>query len=188
MKKITLIILAVSLLFVCTGLHLNGIFSELFSDTDVGIIGGADRPTINRYFQKMLSHPHGLLIHFGAAGIFISFLTLIFSRTVKKNCTFPTSGTALGLSACASLGAYSLVIFASCFFLTNPSRHPIRFPASVCIGWLALVGFILLMALYFRLRAVKPSRIGVFYDATFSLLCIPAFFCSYNILFNLLSV
>ena len=187
MKKIAWIILTVSLLSVFAGLYINGIFSILFPDADLGIIGGADRPTVNRYWREMLNRPHGLLIHLGAVGAVTSCLALIFSRTVKKNCSLPTSGTALGLSACASLGAYSLLIFASCFFLTKTSKHPIAFPASVCVGWLALIGFILLMALYCRLRAVKPSRIGVFYDVTFSLLCMPACFWSCNIIYNLLS-
>ncbi len=188
MKKIVLIFLAVSLLSVFAGLYLNGIFSMLLPDADIGIIGGADRPTANRYLRKMLNEPHGLFILFGAVGVCTGFLTLIFSRAVQKNCTPPTSAAALGLSACASLGAYSLVLFVSCFFLTTPSKHPILFPASACIGWLALIGFILFMALYFKLRAVKPSRIGVFCDVTFSLLCMPAFFWSYNILYNLFSI
>ena len=188
MKKIVLILLAVSLLSVFAGLYLNGILSVLLPDADVGIIGGADRPTANRYLREMLNRPHGLLILFGTACACISFLTLIFWRAVKKNCTLPTSGIALCLSACASLGAFSLLLFASCFFLTHPSKHPIALPAGVCVGLLALIGFILLMALYFRLRAVKPSRIGVFYDVTFSLLCMPAFFLSYQILYNLVSL
>ena len=187
MKKIVLILLAVSLLSVFAGLYLNGILSMLLPDADVGIIGGADRPTANRYLREMLNRPHGLLILFGAACACISFLTLIFWRAVKKNCTLPTSGIALCLSACASLGAYSLVLFTSCFFLTAPSKHPILFPVSACIGWLALIGFVLLMALYCRLRAKKPSRLGVFCDVTFSLLCMPAFFWSYNIIYGLLS-
>ncbi|MBQ2988109.1 MAG: hypothetical protein IJD59_03300 [Clostridia bacterium] len=188
MKKIAWIILTVSLLSVFAGLYINGIFSVLLPDAGLGIIGGADRPTVNWYWRQMLNRPHGLLVHLGAVGAVISCLTLIFSRTVKKNCALPTSGTALGLSACASLGAFSLLLFASCFFLTHPSKHPIALPAGVCVGLLALIGFILLMALYFRLRAVKPSRIGVFYDVTFSLLCMPAFFRSYQILYNLVSL
>ena len=185
MKKIAWIILFVSLLSVFAGLYINGIFALILPDADVGIIGGADRPTANWYWRNLLNRLHGLLVYFGAVGAVISCLTLIFSRTVKKNCTLPTSGTALGLSACASLGAYSLLLFASCFFLTNPSKHPIAFPTSICAGMLALIGFILLMALYFRLRAVKPSRIGVVYDVTFSLLCMPAFFLSYHVLYDL---
>ena len=187
MKKSAFMILIISVLLLFAGLHLNGILSALLPDADVGIIGGADRPTVNLYRQKMLNQPHGLLILFGAVGALVSFLTLIFSRTVKKHCGFSTTATALGLAASASLGAYSLLIFASCFFLTTPSKHPINFPASACTSMLALIGFILLMALYFRLRAKKPSRPGVFCDVTFSLLCMPAFFGACNIIYNLLS-
>jgi hypothetical protein len=187
MKKTFVIVFIISALLLFAGLHLNGILSTLLPNADVDIIGGADRPTVNWYRHKMLNQPHGLLILFGAVGALVSFLTLIFSRTVKKNCALPTSGIALGLSAFASLGAYSLLTFASCFFLTDPSKHPIRFPASACTGALALSGFILLMALYFRLRAKKPSRMGVFFDVTFSLLCMPVCFWSCNIIYNLLS-
>jgi hypothetical protein len=184
MKKYAVIVFILSAFLLLAGLHLNG---TLLPESDVGIIGGADRPTVNWYRQKMLSQPHGLLILFGAVGTLVSFLMLIFSRTVNNHCVFSTTATALGLSASASLGAYSLLIFASCFFLTTPSKHPIRFPTSACTGTLALIGFILLMALYFRLRGKTPSRPGVFCDMTFSLLCMPAFFWSYHIIDHLLS-
>ncbi len=187
MKKYAVTVFILSAILLLAGLHFNGILSTLLPETDVGIIGGADHPTVNWYRRKMLNQPHGLLILFGTVGALISFLMLIFSRTVKKHCIFSTSATALGLSASVSLGAYSLVIFSSCFFLTTPSKHPIAFPASVCVGLLALIGFILLMALYFRLRRKTPSRPGVFCDITFSLLCMPAFFWSFNIINSLLS-
>ncbi len=187
MKKTAVIVFIISVLLLFAGLHLNGILSTLLPETDVGIIGGADRPTANWYLRKMLNQPHGLLVLFGAVGALVSFLTLVFSRTVKKHCVFSTTATALGLSASASLGAYSLFSFASCFFLTTPSKHPILLTASVCVGLLALVGFILLMALYFRLRAKTPSLPGVFCDVTFSLLCMPACFWLCNIIYNLLS-
>ncbi|MBR5188324.1 MAG: hypothetical protein IKW18_07625 [Clostridia bacterium] len=187
MKKYALIIFIISLLMLFSGVYFTGILSALLPSTDIGIIGGADRPTVNFLLKKILNDG-GLLVLFGLPTAFCSLFALIFSRPIKKHCCFSTSATALGLSACASLGAYSLLIFTSCFIMTKPSKHPIAFPASVGCGMIALIGFILLMALYCKLRGKKPSALGVFFDVAFSLMYMPTFFWSYNILYNLLSI
>lgn len=184
MKKYALIIFIISLLLLVAGLHFTGILSAILPSKDIGIIGGADRPTANFLIGKILSNT---LILFGLATAVCSLFSLILSRPIKNHCCFPTSATALGLSACASLGAYSLLIFASCFFLTTPSKHPIAFPASVACGMIALIGFALLMALYCKLRQKKPSVPGVFFDVAFALMYMPAFFRSYNYIYSLLS-
>ena len=184
MKKYALIIFIISLLMLFSGVHFTGILSALLPSTDIGIIGGADRPTVNFLLRKILNDG-GLLILFGLPTAFCSLFALIFSRSIKKHCCFPTSATALGLSACASLGAYSLLIFTTCFIMTSPSKHPIKLPASVGCGMIALIGFILLMALYCKLRGKKPSARGVFFDVAFSLIYMPAFFWSYNTLYSL---
>ena len=187
MKKYALIIFIISLLLLVAGLHFTGTLSVILPFDDIGIIGGADRPTANFLINKILSNAYGLLIFFGLATAVCSLFSLILSRPIKNHCCFPTSATALGLSACASLGAYSLLIFASCFFLTDPSKHPIAFPASVVCGMIALIGFVLLMALYCKLRGKKPSVPGIFFDVVFSLMYMPAFFWSYNYIYSLLS-
>ena len=187
MKKYALVIFMISLLLLFSGLHFAGIFSALLPSNDIGIIGGADRPTANFLIGKILNDG-GLLVLFGLSTAFCSLFALILSRPVKKSCSFSTAATALGLSACTSFGAYSLVVFASCFFLSKPSKHPILFPTSISCGMIALIGFILLMALYCKLRDKKPSALGVFFDAAFSLMYMPAFFWSYNSLYGLLSI
>ena len=186
MKKYALIIFIISLLMLFSGVYFTGILSALLPSTDIGIIGGADRPTVNFLLRKILNDG-GLLVLFGLPTAFCSLFALIFSRPIKKYCCFPTSATALVLSVFASLGAYSLLIFAFCFIMTNPSKHPIAFPASVGCGMIALIGFILLMALYCKLREKKPSALGVFFDIAFSLMYMPAFFWLCNILYTLLS-
>ena len=185
MKKYALIIFVISMLLLFSGVHFAGILSAILPSDEIGIIGGADRPTANFLIGKLLNDG-GLLVLFGLPTAFCSLFALILSRPIKKSCHLPTSATALGLSACTSFGAYSLLIFASCFFLTDPSKHPIAFPASVACGMIALIGFILLMALYCKLRGKKPSVLGVFFDAGFALMYMPAFFWSYNSLYRLL--
>ena len=182
MKKYALIVFIISLLLLFSGLHFSGILSAMLPETDIGIIGGSDLPTANFLIGKILSNAYGLLILFGLPTAVCSLFSLIFSRTVKKCCCFSTTATALGLSACASLGAYSLFTFASCFFLNTPSKHPIAFPASIGCGMIALIGLILLMVLYRKLRGKKKSALGVFFDVAFSLMYMPAFFLLYNIL------
>lgn len=188
MKKSALVILFISLLFIFAGLHFTGLLSAFLPDGDtVGIVGGADRPTANFYIREMMNNAYALLILFGMPTAFCSLFTLIFSRTVKKNCAIPTTSTALALSAVVALGIDSLLIFATCFIMGNPSENPIALSASVCVGIAALIGFILLMALYCKLRSKKPSIFGVFLDAAFFLLYMPAFFLTGNIISNALS-
>jgi hypothetical protein len=187
MKKASLIILSISLLFILAGLHFTGLLSACLPDTDIGMIGGADRPTVNFYIREMMSSAYGFLILFGIPTALCSLFTLILPRTVKKICSLPTSVTALSLSACASLGANSLLIFAPCFIMTSLSKHPIALPASVCIGMTALIGFVLLMALYCKQRGKKPSAPGTCLDIMLSLVYMPACFWSCNIIYNLLS-
>ena len=184
MKKYALIIFVISLLVLFSGVHFSGILSALLPSDEIGIIGGADRSTANFLISKILSNT---LILFGLATAVCSLFSLILSRPIKNHCCFPTSATALGLSACASLGACALLIFASCFIMTDPSKHPIALPASVACGMIALIGFVLLMALYCKLRQKKPSVPGVFLDVTFALMYMPAFFRSYDYIYSLLS-
>lgn len=180
-KKISLLILIVSAVLFFAGLYSLEPLSSFDAEANLGIIGGADRPTINFYISKILNDPHALLILFSIPCILFSSLALIFSRAAKKHCSPSSSLTALGLSACASLGAYALLIFTSCFFLTNPSKHPLDFPLSICTGMIALLCFILLMGLYCKQRGKKPSILGICFDIAFSLAYTPAFFISYHI-------
>ncbi len=188
MKKSALVILFISLLLIFAGLHFTGLLSAFLPDGDtVGIVGGADRPTANLRIREILNSAYSLLILFGLPTAFCSLFVLIFSRTIKKNCVISTTLTALALSACTALGVYSLLIFASCFIMTSPSNHPIALPSSVCVGMMALIGFILLMVLYYKRRNKKPSIPGVFLDAAFSIMYMPAFFLSYILISNFLS-
>ncbi len=187
MKKSALLFLILSLLLIFAGLHFTGLLSAFLSDTDVGIIGGADRPTANFYINKILNTPSGLLLLFGLPCAFCSLFALIFPRSIEKNCSVPTTATALGLSVCASLGASSLLIFAMCFMMGNPSENPIAFSASICVSMAALIGFILLIALYCKLRGKKPSISGIFIDMAFSIIYTPAFFLTCMTISNFLS-
>ena len=187
MKKYALIVFSISLLLLFSGLHFTGILSAMLPETDIGIIGGSDLPTANFLIGKILSNAYGLLVLFGLPTAVCSLFSLIFSRTVKKCCCFSTTATALGLSACASLGAYSLFTFASYFFLTTPSKHPIAFPASIGCGMIALIGLILLIALYCKLRGKKASVPGVFLEAALAFIYTPTFFLAGVMISNSLS-
>jgi hypothetical protein len=151
--------------------------SAFLPDGDtVGIVGGADRPTVNLRIRVIFNSAYSLLILFGLPTAFCSLFVLIFSRTIKKNCVISTTLTALALSACTALGVYSLLIFASCFIMTSPSNHPIALPSSICVGMMALIGFILLIVLYYKRRNKKPSIPGAFLDAAFPLCICRHFF------------
>jgi Na+-transporting methylmalonyl-CoA/oxaloacetate decarboxylase beta subunit len=77
MKKYALIIFIISLLLLVAGLHFTGTLSVILPSDDIGIIGGADRPTANFLINKILSNAYGLLIFFGLATAVCSLFSLI---------------------------------------------------------------------------------------------------------------
>ena len=99
-----------------------------------------------------------------------SLFCLIFSRTVTRVCRFSTTLISLGLSAVGAIGFYAGIIFLSCFFLTSPERHPVRYPASGVALVLAFCAFVLWMWLYVRMRRKNKSILGVFLDIATALL------------------
>ena len=94
---------------------------------------------------------------------------------MKKHFTVKTCILALILSAAAGLGMFALLLFASCCFLTNPTRHPIAFPASILIGLVALTVFAICFYKYIQARSAAPSNWGVLTDILGAILLSPVF-------------
>ena len=94
---------------------------------------------------------------------------------MKKHFTLKTCILSLVLSAAAGLGMFSLLVFAGCYIDSNPSRHPIAFPASILSGTVAFVIFLFCFSKYVQARKASPSIVGTIADVLGSILLSPGF-------------
>ena len=71
---------------------------------------------------------------------------------------------ALGLfsavSVMASATLYCALLNLSCYFLSNPARHPIRYPVSMIGGLITAAGAVIIFILYVNYRQKHHSRKG----------------------------
>ena len=167
MKRIATVIMVISLACLTPFFFLAAFMGG--ADASVGIIGGADAPTW--FFVWRTINPWiKTVILFNLVTALCSLFCLIFSRTVKRVCRFSTTLISLGLSAVGAVGCYAGIMFLSCFLLTSPEKHPVRYPASGVALALAFGAFVLWMWLYVRLRRKNKSVLGVFLDIATALL------------------
>ena len=114
---------------------------------------------------------------FGGITAFCGLLGWIFHKKITKWLSLKTSALALAISIAVSLGIHSGISLLSCYFLTNPSRHPIRFPASACLALVCLAGLIILLYAYYKIRSKEKSLPGVILDILLGLAyCLPFYF------------
>lgn len=172
MRKIAVSVLLISLavLFVIgVGLLPSVMKGVSGSEGAVGIIGGADGPTAILVLYSM-NLWLWVLIGYGLATAVCALFTLILPHLVKRVCRMNTTLTSLGLSAVGAVGFFALVTLLSCFFLTSPAKHPVRYPISGVVCALALCAFVFLLWLYVRFRRENKSVLGFFLDVALALL------------------
>ncbi len=172
MKKTSAAIMLISLAVLFTisvclfASVMNGVSG---SEGSVGIIGGADGPTAILVLRTM--NPWlWVQIYYALVTFVCALFTLIFPHLVKRVCRMNTTLTALGLSAVGAVGFFASVMLFSCFFLTSPDKHPIRYPISGVVCTLALCAFVFLLWLYVRFRSANKSVLGFFLDVAVALL------------------
>ena len=187
MKKRAAIVLVVSaaLLLVCV-LVPFGILGTA-QNQSVGIIGGADGPTVIMIAGTFWEGVLPALIALSLSTLLCGLFCLLFSKAVKENCTLKTSGLALVLSACASLLFYCFMLFASCFIMTSPDKHPVTLPLSIAAGVVAAVAFVFLLSVYVKARAEKSSAKGILIDILLFLSYLLPFFFVFDFVRNLIA-
>lgn len=88
-----------------------------------------------------------------------------------------TSALSVGIGAVFSLGVHCVFCFLSCYFDSNPSKHPIRYPASLGTGMICLMIFLVLVYLYAKVRKKSMSTLGIVLDIVLALVsCVPFYF------------
>lgn len=117
-----------------------------------------------------------VLLLFGFLTLLWGTVGVLFDRWIVQRCAIRTTAVGMGVSAATGLGVCCLVSFSSCFFLTNPSRHPIRLPLSLLVGLLCLVAVCVLFYLYRTFRRQKRAIDGIVLDVVFGLSYVPAYY------------
>ena len=157
MKKISISVLAFGLVALFLGVISNQLITEDFSIRLIKQIS----------FTAML---------FGGTCITYGVLGLAFSKQIKQVCSLRTTALSFVISAITSLGIHCVLSFLSCYFLTNPTRHPIRHPASLLLGFMSLAVFVLLLNVYYKLRKNHKSKIGFLVDFVTCLAFMPSIY------------
>lgn len=108
---------------------------------------------------------------FGLALVICAVFALIFCKTTRQNCSWPTFAAALALSAVGGLGLVSGITLA---FL-SPTKNPIAFPTYFSLATISLALFLGLIVLYCWLRSSRWSWKGVVLDVLVSFYICPGF-------------
>ena len=155
MKKRLIIGLVISVLLFALGLILPAICLPR-----PDIIGGADVFTYRFYMSSALGKVCLLGMQLGAAGAISCAVYLCLSAGFEPKRAL----CALGLSAALAAAACCGLIFASCFVMTSPGKHPIALPASVTGGCICCILICLLGYIYKRLWGKTKTKRGLFAD------------------------
>ena len=157
MKKISISVLAFGLVALFLGVISNQLITEDFSIRLIKQIS----------FTAML---------FGGTCTIYGVLGFAFSKQMSKVCSLRTTALSCAVSAITSLGIHCVLSFLSCYFLTNPTRHPIRHPVSLILGFICLAIFVLLLNVYYKLRKNNKTKIGFFVDCVTCLTFMPSIY------------
>ena len=164
MKKLSTIALAAGAVFVAAGFSLPVVFEHIEWLAEALILSDIDKEFI----------PFACWL-FGGTTLFFGFVELIFDKQISKFCSLKSVSLALGISLLTALGLYCVLSFASCYFLTHPDNHPIRYPVSFIVGSVCFWVFLALFCMYIKLRQKEPSALGVLLDVLLGLGHLPAF-------------
>ena len=144
MKNRLIISLAICLLVAAAGLMLPYVVFNAPS-----IIGGAGRPTMQFYMRTSVGQVLMLMQMFGVSGVLSCSVALCLHKDLSPKSLL----LSLAASAATAAGLDCLLMFAGCFIMTDPSRHPVALPVSIIGGCIAAA--VLWLSLRWLLRELK---------------------------------
>ena len=151
----------------------------------VGVIGGADAPTL--LFLLRYSDGHLLFALILGLTLFLcGGFCLVFKRTVTNNCRLKTTALSLIISFFGASGLVSFFIWYSIVAFLEMSKHPISYPLSIIGGIFSLVAFIITIILYIKARKENFKIKGIVVDIITSIITLPTFFLVCTEIYNLL--
>lgn len=141
----------------------------------VGIIGGADAPTL--LFLLRYSDGHLLFALILGLTLFLcGGFCLVFKRVIISNCGLRTTALSLVISSFGASGLSCLLIWYSIVVFHEMSMHPIAYPVSIFAGLLSLVAFITAIIFYIRVRKNNFKPKGIIIDILTSIITLPTLF------------
>ena len=186
LKRNALIILILGVLMSCLGFIAPIVYWNNYTSQNgsIGIIGGADAPTYTFMLSALFDGLPFVLILLGISLVVSAGFCLIFSNAVKKHCNINTSVISLGLSGVGALGLVCAFLWFSIVSFGEMSKHPIEYPVSVLLGIISFLGFIVLIALYLKIRKTNWSIKGFIIDVLTSIIYLPTFFFVLSYMYN----
>ena len=151
------------------------------------IIGGADAPTFWFHLRSLLGGLPLVLVVLGLSLSLSAGFCLLFFKTVKTHCTLYTTAISLGLSATGALGLVCVYLWFVIVSFGKMAEHPVAHPASVLLGLLCLVVFILLLYFYFVKRCHAWTTKGFMIDVLTALVYLPTWFFTFGYLYEWIS-
>lgn len=141
----------------------------------VGIIGGADAPTL--LFLLKYSDGHLLFTLILGLTLFLcGGFCLIFKRVVINNCGLRTTALSLVISLFGASGLSCFFIWYSIVAFHEMSMHPIAYPVSVFAGLLSFIMFIAAIIFYIKVRRNNFKPKGIIIDILTSIITLPTLF------------
>lgn len=117
------------------------------------------------------------LLFLGGVTTFYGLIGWLFNVNLSKWCSVKTVFIALAIALTVGMGLHSGISMLSCYMDSAPASHPIRYPASMCLGLVCFAGFITLLFVYFKVRMKAKSVPGTVLDVLLGLsYCVPFFF------------
>lgn len=188
LKRISLLTLLIGALFSMIGVIAP--FAALKNYTSqngaIGIIGGADTPTYKFIILRIMSGWSFIAILLGIALIISALFCLLFSKTVKNNCSIKTTALSLGLAAVGAAGLMCAFLWFTIVSFGEMSKHPIAYPASKLMGILFFFAFVVLMVIYVKARKANWSIKGLIIDVLTCILYFPTFFSAFEYLYGII--
>lgn len=185
LRKRSLFVLLIGFFITALGAIIPCIVLKYYesSNSAVGIIGGADKPT---YLFLLLNAIHSLpfcLILWGMSLMLAATFCLFFSKTIQTHCYRKTTSLSLAISSVAGLGLLCGFLFYTFATFGEKYKHPIAYPASILLGATCLVSMIILVWLYCKRR---PSVCGIILDLATAVWFLPSFFYLWAFAYSLL--
>lgn len=189
LKKFSLLTLLAGILLLIIGIIVPIVAVYIYTSQNgaIGIIGGADTPTYEFVVFHIMNGWPFIAILFGITLIVSSLFCLVFSKTVKNNCSIKTSVLSVGLSAVGAAGLVCAFLWFLIVSFGEMSKHPIEYPVSILLGIVCFFAFVVLIALYFEARKINWSIKGFCIDILTSVIFLPTFFFAFSYLYNTLS-
>lgn len=142
----------------------------------IGIIGGADMPTLLFSLRYILGGQLLFTLILGLTLFLCGGFCLTFGRSVINNCSIKTTALSLIISFFGASGLACFFIWYSIVVFHEMSVHPIAYPVSIFAGLLSFIMFVAAIIFYIKVRKNNFKPKGIIIDILTSIITLPILF------------